>query len=250
MLKHAWYRLFAARHRTHALGELRALERKLLSPASRFAVPFAFRGRGAFRRIEPRQNPMEIEALYRTILALAPGAVLEIGTARGGTLYLWTQAARDDAVIVSVDLPGGEFGGAYPLCRLPFYERFARPRQSLHLLLEDSHRPETLDRVRACVGARVGGALDFAFIDGDHTYDGVRQDFFMYGPLVRAGGLIAFHDILERPAFPDIEVHRFWSEIKDRYPSRELIGDEGTGTKVGIGLIEVPEGGVGAAPGA
>ena len=117
----------------------------------------------------------------------------------------------------------------------------------MHLLLADSHRPETLERVRACLGdGGVARPLDFAFIDGDHTYDGVRQDFFMYGPLVRAGGLIAFHDIVERPAYPDIEVHRFWNEIKGRYPSRELIGEEGTGTKVGIGLIEVPDGGVGA----
>ena len=222
------------------------MERKLLSRESRFAVPFTFRGRGAFRRIEPRQNPMEIEELYRKILALNPGTVLEIGTARGGTLYLWTQAAREDAVIVSVDLPGGAFGGAYSRCRLPFYERFAGPDQRLHLLLDDSHRPDTLEQVRACLNDR---PLDFAFIDGDHTYAGVRADFLMYGPLVRPGGLIAFHDILERPEFPDIEVHRFWAEIRDRYRSSELIGDKGTGMKVGIGLIEVPESGIAGASG-
>ena len=119
MLKDAWYRVFAAGHRRHALRELRTLERKLLSRESRFAVPFTFRGRGAFRRIEPRQNPMEIEGLYRRIVGHGPRAVLEIGTARGGTLYLWTQAATDDAVIVSIDLPGGPFGGAYARCRPP-----------------------------------------------------------------------------------------------------------------------------------
>lgn len=241
MLKAIYYQLFADRHRRHALGQVRFLERKLLSPESRFAVPFAFRGRGAFRRIEPRQHPTEIEALYRRVLGLDPRAVLEIGTARGGTLYLWTQAAAEDAVIVSVDLPGGDFGGAYPRCRIPFYESFARGQQEMHLLLTDSHRPDTLEQVRDRLGGR---PLDLAFIDGDHTYVGVKDDFFMYGPLVRPGGVIAFHDILERPDFPDIEVHRFWAEIRDRYPSRELIGDERTGKRIGIGLIEVPEAGV------
>jgi hypothetical protein len=37
------------------------------------------------------------------------------------------------------------------------------------------------------------------FIDGDHTYEGVRRDFEMYSPLVRKGGIIAFHDIYPGP---------------------------------------------------
>jgi predicted O-methyltransferase YrrM len=41
--------------------------------------------------------------------------------------------------------------------------------------------------------------LDFLFIDGDHTYKGVKEDFEMYSPLVRKGGVIAFHDITKHP---------------------------------------------------
>jgi len=40
---------------------------------------------------------------------------------------------------------------------------------------------------------------DFLFIDGDHTYEGVEGDFEMYSPLVRRGGIIAFHDIVPGP---------------------------------------------------
>jgi hypothetical protein len=39
---------------------------------------------------------------------------LEIGTARGGTLFFLTRLASPHATIVSVDLPGGPFGGGYP----------------------------------------------------------------------------------------------------------------------------------------
>jgi len=44
-----------------------------------------------------------------------------------------------------------------------------------------------------------GEPLDFLFIDGDHTYEGVKRDFEMYSPLVRNGGIIAFHDIVKHP---------------------------------------------------
>jgi hypothetical protein len=39
--------------------------------------------------------------------------VLEIGTARGGTFYAWCKMAEPDATIISIDLPGGPFGGGY-----------------------------------------------------------------------------------------------------------------------------------------
>jgi hypothetical protein len=62
----------------------------------------------------------------------------------------------------------------------------------------------------------------------------------MYGPLVRPGGLIAFHDILPRPDLPDIQVHRFWREIKNSHDTVEFIGTEESGKKViGIGLLRV-----------
>lgn len=241
MIKQIAYRVLADKHRERGLRQLRLLEGKLQSQEARFAVPFAYRGSGYFKRIEPRQNPQEIEALYRAVCRLAPKTVLEIGTARGGTLYLWTQAAAADAIIVSVDLPGGKFGGAYPDCRIPFYQAFARASQRVHLLRCDSHDTETYEEVRRLFEKR---PVDFAFIDGDHTYAGVKADFQLYGPLVRPGGLIAFHDILPRAGETEIEVDRFWSEIRDAYESKELIGPDGSGRRIGIGLITVGSDGI------
>lgn len=37
-------------------------------------------------------------------------------------------------------------------------------------------------------------SLDFLFIDGDHSYKSVRQDFLLYSKLIRNGGLLIFHD--------------------------------------------------------
>ena len=241
MIKQFIYRLLAPWHRKRGLKTLRRLEKKLYSRQARFAVPFVYRGSGQFKIIEPRQNPVEIEELYKVICDLNPGRVLEIGTARGGTLYLWTQAAQKDATIVSVDLPGGEFGGAYPASRVPFYQSFAQASQNLHLLRKDSHQPQTFEAVNDIFGKE---KIDFAFIDGDHSYEGVKADFLQYGPLVRPGGVIAFHDILPRPDLPTIQVDRFWNEIRGQYESVELIGPQDSGRKIGIGFIRLGDQGV------
>lgn len=37
-------------------------------------------------------------------------------------------------------------------------------------------------------------SFDFIFIDGDHTYDAVLEDFKMYLPKVKKGGLVFVHD--------------------------------------------------------
>jgi hypothetical protein len=37
-------------------------------------------------------------------------------------------------------------------------------------------------------------SFDFIFIDGDHTYDAVAQDFELYLPKVKKGGLVFMHD--------------------------------------------------------
>jgi hypothetical protein len=41
----------------------------------------------------------------------------------------------------------------------------------------------------------------FIFIDGDHSYQGVRQDILDYFPILAPGGIMAFHDYL--PAMND-----------------------------------------------
>jgi predicted O-methyltransferase YrrM len=236
VIKDFLYWALAGFHRRQAMRRLRVLEKRLSTPASRFAIPFVFQGRGLFKKIEPRQNLFEIETLFRQVLELCPKRVLEIGTARGGTLYLWAQAASAEATIVSIDLPGGAFGGAYPACRIPFYQSFARPSQHLQLLRTDSHSPKTVHQVQSLFSLE---PIDFAFIDGDHTYNGVKSDFQLYGPLVRAGGLIAFHDICPRPESPDIQVDRFWAEIKTNYQTEEIVAPRGTGRQVGIGIVRV-----------
>jgi len=97
----------------------------------------------------------------------------------------------------------------------------------------NSHAFSTLQRVRAILGDR---PLDVLFIDGDHSYGGVRADWEMYGPLVAPDGLVAFHDIVVHPPETGCEVHTLWQELKERFAHWEIVADGGK-SMGGIGVI-------------
>jgi hypothetical protein len=94
-------------------------------------------------------------------------------------LWLWCQLARPDAVLISIDLPGGEFGGGYHPTDIARFRNYAQGEQSLHFLRRDSHKKVTREAV---VKKLNGRKVDLLFIDGDHRYNGVKKDFEMYAP--------------------------------------------------------------------
>jgi predicted O-methyltransferase YrrM len=192
--------------------------------------------------IAPGQVRWELRGLLETLAADPPRRILEIGTANGGSLFTFARVSAPDAHVISVDLPHGEFGGGYPAWKIPLYRAFARRSQRLDLVRGDSHAETTVARVRALLA---GEQLDFLFIDGDHTYDGVRADFESYSPLVRPGGLIGFHDIAEPrgDAVTEAEglmvgdVPAYWAALSaGRVDARELVDPSGRGC-FGIGLL-------------
>jgi len=171
--------------------------------------------------------------LLKILARYKPWTILEIGTAYGGTLFLFTRVASSDARIISIDLPGGQFGGGYPEWKIPLYESFALHNQRIYLIREDSHKSSTTRIIEKILD---GESLDFLFIDGDHTYDGVKKDFEIYGRYVRKNGIIAFHDIVPGPSESVGGVPRFWNEIKHQFDYVELVKNWKQGG-FGIGVI-------------
>ncbi len=176
----------------------------------------------------------EIKALIDRLEVLAPKVVVEVGTHKGGNSFLFCHALPSTERVVGVDLcvqNGSKL------------VHFARPGQKFQPFHGNSQTTTMRDRVRASLGGR---AVDFLFIDGDHSYAGVKADFELYSPLVRSGGLIAFHDIVadhrtrygkETGCYAG-EVHQFWAELKAVHECEELVDDpEQDG--FGIGVIRV-----------
>lgn len=42
-------------------------------------------------------------------------------------------------------------------------------------------------------------SIDFVFIDGNHEYEGVREDLELWYPKVKSGGIVSGHDYVEKP---------------------------------------------------
>jgi len=195
---------------------------------------FVFTFKLLMLNVRPMQIREEIKELLSILDSNKPKNVLEIGTACGGTLFLFCRVASSDATIISIDLP--ELSGGFPMYKIPLYKSFVKKGQRLYMIRADSHYPKTLEAVKKVLGNR---KLDFLFIDADHTYEGVKKDFEMYAPLVREGGIIAFHDIMLGPYESGGGVRKFWSEIKhNRYRYVEIVKDWEQNDS-GIGVIYV-----------
>lgn len=72
-------------------------------------------------------------------------------------------------------------------------------------ILGDSHKSRTIRKLKHWLKGR---EIDLLFIDGNHSYENVKQDYELLGPLTRH--IIAFHDIC---ATVNSDVLRFWQEI-------------------------------------
>jgi hypothetical protein len=57
-----------------------------------------------------------------------------------------------------------------------------------------------------------GVKLDFAFIDADHSYEGVKADLEAWAPKITLGGWLCGHDY-DNPAFPEFGVKRAVDEF-------------------------------------
>lgn len=174
--------------------------------------------------IIPWQKKKEIHEFCKIITPLRPKVILEIGTASGGTLFLLSKCSSPNALIISMDLPEGRFGGGYPSKFKQVYKTFASGNQKMFLLRKDSHKSSSVRKIKKILNKKL---IDVLFIDGDHTYDGVKKDFEMYSPLVNKNGIIAFHDIVVVPPEKElnVEVNIFWNEIKEYFEYKEIVED-------------------------
>lgn len=167
----------------------------------------------------------DLEILLPLVAQIKPKHILEIGTWRGYSMEVWHKAFspeklatiekdRDSISFLMERVSKGEFENLNPIPTL---------------IGVSSHDESTLWNVKQIF--RDG--IDFLFIDGDHSYEGVKQDWEMYGPLVREGGIIAFHDALYH-ADKTEEVDLLWKELKYNHLNHKEIKSCVNSTGIGV----------------
>ena len=194
-------------------------------------VPNKYIGHGYYDRIHAEQDPQEIIELARLVKEHKPQVIVEIGTYKGGTLFIWSRLNPWAKKIVSIDLPGGHYGGGYSDKRIKLYRHFCydHVNTAMHFIRENSHLKSTFASLKRILN---GQSIDFLYIDADHTYEGVKTDFEMYSQLMSPNGIIGFHDI--RNTKENHQVMQFWNDIKVNYQHKEIIGEN---SKTGNGVI-------------
>ena len=185
----------------------------------------------ALFHFENPQNRTELDWMLAIIRRLRVGSLLEVGSSFGGTLKRMASVLPKGSKIVSVDLPCDSTPKFLnPLASLKdTCRKLSLLGANVELFVGDSHDAEVVEAVKA------HGPFDFVFIDGDHSYEGVKADWENYGPMCK---VVGFHDI----GGAILGCTRFWRELKleGRYRTEECISYEDR--HFGIGLVFRDEG--------
>ena len=169
-------------------------------------------------RLGMAQEKDEILGLTEFLLNEKPHNIMEIGSKYGGTFHIFSSMAT--GIKISLDLPGGIHGG-WALNEHPYLGNIVEQRNQyfednfddVYMIMADSHTESALNTVEHYL---VNEELDFLMIDGDHTYEGVKQDYEMYKHLVKDGGWIGFHDVndTEHHRKMNVYVGKLWEELE------------------------------------
>jgi predicted O-methyltransferase YrrM len=169
-----------------------------------------------------QQNPDEFAALTLFLRERGPHKdYMEIGSASGGACLFLTREVGFKSVM---SLDNGEHPRA-----VAQPEHFGQI-ENFKQFLGDSHSEEA----RRYLEKNADGKFDVAFIDGDHSYEGLWQDVQLTLPFCRRGTLMILHDTVACE-----DVRRGWvqgTREKIFKPLAEFIGTE---KPLGIGVGEI-----------
>lgn len=119
---------------------------------------------------------------------------VEIGCYAGGSACL--MISRPNTNVISIDL-------GHPIKpdeAISNVKKFNIHSNLYEYLQGNSQSAEMVERLEKIVSE-----IDILFIDGDHSYQGVINDYALYEPLVRSNGFIVFDDYRDSSYSPDVK---------------------------------------------
>ena len=179
--------------------------------------------------------------LYGIARSLKPAIAVEIGSARGKS-----------ACFVGMALKENGSGQLYAIDPHTLTDWNDSQSVDTHDIMRDHLEKLALTDVVTIVRRRsidssdsVPMPIDLLFIDGDHSYEGVKADWGTYKPRMDPFGLIVFHDTIwelkrsDKWYRPDIGVPRFVEELREQgYPVITIDRDSG------LSIVQPVQGGI------
>ena len=153
--------------------------------------------------------------LYSFVRCLRPKRVLCVGSQRGFVPALCALACEENA-LGGVDFVDAGYDSSINLSgwgQDGFWKRVDVPKH-FHSITQ-TRLQFYLMTTKAFCEKYPNKKYDYIYIDGDHTYDGVRLDYKLLWPMLNRDGFMFFHDILGTGKKYGLEfgVKKFWSEI-------------------------------------
>ena len=144
-------------------------------------------------------------------------SIVEIGVFEGLTSRVLAAASDSDAIIYGVDpFFSGRLGISWGLQITKHYNRDYISAGKLKLV-------KTLSIE---VGDQIPTPVDYVFIDGDHSLEGITADWAFWSSRVISGGIIALHDTVLRPDQPkrsELGSHRYFQSVIRHDPDFEVV---------------------------
>jgi predicted O-methyltransferase YrrM len=156
-----------------------------------------------------------------------PGNILEIGCYDGGSSYYLSQFARKMTTIDNNDP-----------CR---FDHSKFPCDYTYIA-GDSHHPDQISHLNRASWDHEDAepfSWDFVFIDGDHSYEGVKADFYNVLPFLKKGTPVAFHDIAISHFHHThgCYVGEFWRDLKNEFKATKFEEYSTNPDWAGIGVV-------------
>jgi predicted O-methyltransferase YrrM len=130
--------------------------------------------------------------LYGLVRTLRPAAIIEIGSSRGKSTCAMALACRENrkGKVYAIDPHIANYWSDQETANTSF--DFLLQRLRIYGLRDwcEVIRKTSGDALKVPPVTKV----DFVFIDGDHSYEGVKLDFELCQPLLSEHALVLFHD--------------------------------------------------------
>jgi predicted O-methyltransferase YrrM len=179
--------------------------------------------------------------LYALVRSLKPDICVEIGSARGKSA---------GAIGLALMRNGkGKLHAIDPHCYTSWND--TNSANSLHVMLDNLERfgvsghVEIMRTTSVAASAAWRKTIDILFIDGDHSYEGVKADWNLFLPHTTSSSVVIFHDTLwdltsdPNLARKDMGVPRFVDELRVAgYPVVTINKD------FGVSIVQPVKGGM------
>lgn len=131
--------------------------------------------------------PKELERLHE--LAKGKKICVEIGSYLGASARAISHGFNPDQILYCIDIWESDISKRFDPPSGTIYENFLKNTEGYNVFPIRSY---SKDAVFFFIKSNL--EIDFLFIDGDHSKEGIQIDWDCYYPLMKRGGVMVFHD--------------------------------------------------------